>query len=85
MSIAKSAVSEEENISVVHLVKEVEKAALEHWRLIIVCLICGAISGAVVRAIVLLGQTTRDAWPRAIGLGALAGVLAAVEQCHPAY
>ena len=58
--------------------KEVGKAAREQWRLLIACLVARAISGAVVRAIALLARASRDAWPPAIGLGALAGVLVAV-------
>jgi hypothetical protein len=58
--------------------KEVGNIAREQWQLIVACLVGGAISGAVVRAIAILGRASRDAWPPAIGLGMLAGVLAAV-------
>ena len=59
-------------------VEEVRNTVRDQWRLLLACLVGGAISGAVVRAVVLLARASRDAWFPAIGLGALAGVLAAV-------
>jgi hypothetical protein len=52
--------------------------AREEWPLIIAGLLGGAVLGAVARGIALLGRASRDAWPPAIGLGALVGLVAAL-------
>jgi hypothetical protein len=58
--------------------KEVRKLALEQWPLITVGLIGGAVLGAQIRGIAHLARASRNAWPPAVGLGALARVVGAI-------
>lgn len=61
-----------------HAVDYITGSVRQHWPLIVAGLLGGAALGAFVRAIVLLAKTSREAWPPAVGLGALVGVIAAL-------